>query len=319
MGLYLLKASNCVALAVLVMLALNVLAAFVLRFAITSGQRVAAESQGKIVVSSSFLAEAKTLERAYDDLGRIPEHRYSDLGYSSEARDIAKEYGGKADEIEQRLRDAVRKHGVNDLISNQEAAPGVASFMKSGPLPAMLGSVVLIWWGVVLIFQGEGVELDLQRRRHPMWEWLFSHPVPAGAVFLAEMLSPIAANPLYWGAPLFVGFVYGFVYDPLLAMWAMLLIGVPVTVAAACMGKALEIGVVLRFSPRARGAVVGLMGWLGYASMMLFFVGLYIVPKLVFAVGRYLGIFTALPWPWLRLFLGAQADGSFSFLAGLTA
>ena len=146
--------------------------------------------------------------------------------------------------------------------------------MKSGPLPAMLGSVVLIWWGVMLVFQGEGVELDLQRRRHPMWEWLFSHPVPAGAVFLAEMLSPIAANPVYWGAPLFVGFVYGFVYDPGLAMLAILLIGVPITVAAACMGKALEIGVVLRFSPRSRGAMVGLMGWLGYASMMLFFFGL---------------------------------------------
>jgi len=45
----------------------------------------------------------------------------------------------------------------------------------------------------------------MQRRRHPMWEWLFSHPVPVGAVFLAEMLAPLAANPVYWTAPLFVG------------------------------------------------------------------------------------------------------------------
>jgi membrane protease YdiL (CAAX protease family) len=308
-----------VALAVLVMLVLNVLAAFVLRSAVTSGQRVAAESQGKIVVRSSFLASAKEMKSAYDDLGRTPDNPYSDLDYSSEARRIADQYGGKADEIEQKLRDAVRNHGVNDLISNQEAAPGVAAFMKSGPLPAMLGSVVLIWWGVVLVFQGEGVELDLQRRRHPMWEWLFSHPVPARAVFFGEMLSPIAANPLYWGAPLFVGFVYGFVYDPLLAMLAIPLIGVPITVAAACMGKALEIGVVLRFSPRTRGAVIGLMGWLGYASMMLLFLGFIVVPKIVSATARFLGSFTVLPWPWLRLFLGARADGSFSFLAGMAA
>jgi hypothetical protein len=57
----------------------------------------------------------------------------------------------------------------------------------------------------MLIFQSEGLELDPQRRRHPMWEWLFSHPVPAGAIFLAEMLSPIAANPIYCSAPLFPG------------------------------------------------------------------------------------------------------------------
>jgi membrane protease YdiL (CAAX protease family) len=304
---------------VLVMAALNIVAAFVLRFAVTSGQRVAAESQGKIVVSSSFLASAKAMKSAYDDLGRPSDHPYSDLNYSSEARHIAEEYGGKADEIEKKLHDAVRDHGVRDLIINDEAAQGLAVFTEASSLPAMLGSVALIWWGVMLVFQGEGLELDLQRRRHPMWEWLFSHPVPAGAVFLAEMLSPIAANPIYWSAPLFVGFVYGFVYDPLLAMLAIPLIGVPITVAAACMGKALEIGVVLRFSARSRGAVVGLMGWLGYASMMLLFLGLFIVPKIVNAVGRYLGIFMVLPWPWLKLFLGARPDGSFSFLAGMAA
>src|ERR1700730_18357117 len=47
------------ALSVLVMAILNVLAAFVLRSAVASGQRVAAESHGKIVVSSSFLDAAK--------------------------------------------------------------------------------------------------------------------------------------------------------------------------------------------------------------------------------------------------------------------
>jgi hypothetical protein len=63
----------------------------------------------------------------------------------------------------------------------------------------MLGSLALLWWTVMLVFQGEGVELDLQRRRHPMWEWLFSHPVPPGAVFFAEMLSPIAVPAPAWG------------------------------------------------------------------------------------------------------------------------
>jgi hypothetical protein len=183
----------------------------------------------------------------------------------------------------------------------------------------MLGSVVLFWWAVMLIFQGEGLELDLQRRRHPMWEWLFTHPVPSGAIFLAEMLSPLAANPIYWSAPLFVGVLYGFVYGAELGILAALLVGIPITIAAACVGKALEIGVILRFSPRTRGAMIGLMGWMGYASMMLFFLGILVIPKIVTAIGKFLEFFTVLPWPWLRLFLGGQSNGSFSFLSGILA
>jgi len=80
-----------------------------------------------------------------------------------------------------------------------------------------------------------------------MWEWLFTHPVPPGAVFLADMLSPIAANPMYWSAPLFVGVAYGLVYGPVLGAVAAVAVGIPITIAAACLGKALEIGVILRF------------------------------------------------------------------------
>jgi len=185
---------------------------------------------------------------------------------------------------------------------------------KGGRLPAMLGMLVLIWWTVMLILQGEGLELDLQQRRHPMWEWLFSHPVHPGAIFLAEMLSPIAANPIYWCAPLFVGIVFGFVYGPLLGVTAALLVGIPVTVGAACLGKALEIAVILRFSPRSRGAMIGLMSWLGYASVMMFFLGAFFIPRLITVAGRLLSLFTVVPWPWLPLLLGGQPNGSFSFL-----
>jgi membrane protease YdiL (CAAX protease family) len=307
------------ALSVLFMAILNVFAAFALRIAVRSGERVDAESHGKIAVSSSFLEAAKEVNPTDDDSSSTADQVLSEYQYSGEAKNIAKNYGGRVEDIEVKLRNAVRRHGARDLITNREASPGLAAFAKVGTLPAMLGSLVLLWWGVMLVFQGEGVELDLQRRRHPMWEWLFSHPVPAGAVFLAEMLSPVAANPIYWGAPLFVGVVYGFVYDPVLAVLAVVLIGAPITVAVACLGKALEIGVVLRFSPRSRGAMVGLMGWMGYASMMLFFFGIAFVPKIVSAIGQFLGIFTALPWPWLGLFLGARADGSFSFLSGMAA
>ena len=171
----------------------------------------------------------------------------------------------------------------------------------------------------MLVFQGEGLELDLQRRRHPMWEWLYAHPVSAASIFTAEILAPLAANPVYWGAPLFVGALYGMAYDPLLGFAAALFAGVPVAVAAACLGKALEIGAIIRFSPRSRGALLGLMSWFGYVSMILLFLGITTATFAATAVGRALAPLAGLRWPWLGWFLGRQADSTFSFPAGMAA
>jgi membrane protease YdiL (CAAX protease family) len=300
---------------ILLMAGLNIMAAFAVSMAVESGQRFEAERQGKIVVSRSFLESVKTA------IENAPGHadQYLSHAYSSEAKNLADNYGGTQAEIERQLREAVRNRGTQDFIGKDEASPGLPALPRGGALPAMLGSIMLFWWVAMLVFQGEGLELDLQRRRHPMWEWLFSHPVPPGAIFFAEMLSPIAANPTYWGGPLFAGFAYGMVYGPEQGFLAGLLIGIPVTIAAACLGKALEIGVILRFPPRSRGAMMGLMSWMGYASMMVFFIGLFVIPRIVAATGKFLGLFTVLPWPWLRWFLGGQPDGAFSFLSGVLA
>jgi membrane protease YdiL (CAAX protease family) len=319
--------------AILFMAFLNGGAAFIVRMAVESGQRVEIERSGRIVVSQRFVDEVKTADTVSKKspsycitksngqtyCWQPPDQVTADPSYSSEASRIAERYGGQPAAIEQKLRDAVRTHGSEAFITKDDASPGLTALSTSGRLPAMLGSVILIWWAMMLVFQGEGLELDLQRRRHPMWEWLFSHPLQPDAVFLAEMLSPIAANPIYWSGPLFAGFLYGFVYGPGPGFIAALLIGVPLTVAAACLGKALEIGVILRFPARSRGAMIGLMGWMGYASMMLFFVGAFVIPKIVTAIARFLYFFSAIPWPWLQLFVGGRADGSFSFLSGMLA
>jgi len=286
--------------AVIMMIILNICAAFVVFTAVTSGEHIEAERGGKIVVDSWFL---RSVEMRPD--------------YSSEARSIVTKYGGTETAVEKKLRDAVSAHGTRDLVETHVATPGLKGLPGAGPYPAMFGSIVLIWWGVMLVFQGEGLELDLQRRRHPMWEWLFTHPVPPGAIFLAEMLSPIAANPIYWGAPLFAGFLYGWIHGLVTGVLAAFLIGVPVSMAAACLGKALEIGAILRFSPRSRGAMIGFMSWMGYASMMMFFLGAVAMPKIITATGKLLEPLTLLPWPWLGMFLGARTDGSFSFLLGM--
>jgi membrane protease YdiL (CAAX protease family) len=299
--------------AVFFMAVLNGGAAFVVRIAVDSGERLEAEHHGKIVVSRYFLDAVQTAIRYPDENGPTLPSSYC----SSEAREIADKYGGVQAAIEQKLRDAFRTHGARDFITKDDESFGLTALSTAGRLPAMLGALILICWVVMLVFQGEGLELDLQRRRHPMWEWLFTHPVPSGAIFLADMLSPIAANPIFWSGPLFVGFLYGFVYGPGLGVMAALFIGIPITIGAACLGKALEIAVILRFPQRSRGAMIGLMSWMGYASMMLFFVGAFVIPKIVTAVGNLLEPFTVLPWPWLRLFLGGQLNGSFSFLSGM--
>ena len=298
---------------------INAGAAFITNIVVTSSERVEAGQRGKIVVSPEFATGVRSREAAAKYARRMTPPAFETLNYSSEARRISEKYGGTRPAIEQKLRETVRDHGSRDLISIDNAAPGITGLLNAGPLTAMFGSMALFWWLAMLVFQGEGLELDLQRRRHPMWEWLFSHPVPQGAVFLAEMLSPIAANPIFWGAPLYAGFLYGFIYGPALGLLAGILIGIPVTAATACLGKAFENAVVLRLAPRSRGAMIGIMGWLGYASMMLFIVGFFFVPKAVTAIARFVNPFAVLPWPWLRLFVGGQTDGSFSFLFGMLA
>jgi len=296
---------------------INCAASFVLREAVETAQRVEVERQGKIVVSEEFYEFASSSTAQFDINREANSGESNSLAYSDEAKRISEKFGGSKAAIERKLRNAVYDTGTMDLVASKDASPGLTGLAKTGPLPAMFGSLLLLWWVVMLAFQGEGVELDTQRRRHPMWEWLFSHPVQPGAVFLAEILSPIAANPMYWGGPLYAGFMYGFAYGPGVGFLAVPLVGIPITVAAACLGKALEIGLMLRLSPRSRGAIIGLMSWLGYTSMMLFLVGMYFVPMFITAETGFLGFLTAVPWPWLSLFLGIRADGSFSFFFGI--
>lgn len=302
--------------------ALHIMAAFVIREAVDAAQWVKAKQDGKIVVSKSFfdaaqeaIAEDRKWQIAIRDLSMQSQ-------YDSEARQIAEREGDSRAEVEQRLRKEIAANGTKNLTLQSDLPQGLGAIKQSSSLAAFFGSVLLILWAVMVVFQGEGLEMDLQRRRHPMWEWIFSHPVRPGPVFFAEMLTPIAANPIYWCAPLFAGFLFGIAYDAGTGFLAVLLVGIPVTIAAASLGKSAEIAVILRFSPRNRGAVMGIMSWLGYATMMLFFFGLFFVSKigaLAAIAGKVGAYLTFVPWPWLGLFLGVQRDGSFSFFSGIVA
>jgi hypothetical protein len=254
-------------------------------------------TQGKIVVSGSYFINAiREVESAKSPTEKRAAEEQLENAIVDEARDRSYELGGTREENEYFLRKAVQTHPSTDFISQRAAQSETELPTSTRSLPAMLGTLFLIWWLIMMIFQGEGLELDLQRRRYPMWEWLFSHPVKPGAVSLAEMLSPIAANPTYATGPFFFGVLYGSIYSPEVGIAAAILIGVPVSVAAACVGKALETGVMLRLPPRSRGAVIGFMSWLGYAAMASFLLGAYATPEIVRALaGVFRPLATSIP------------------------
>jgi microcompartment protein CcmL/EutN len=288
-------------------------AAFTVISAVEAGQQVEVEQQGKLVVSDWFLARVQdnTLATNPDETGTLEQR------YGEEAKEIVERSGGRQADVEQKLRATVAQSGSRNLISRSEVESGLSTLGVSGRVGATLGSVVLLWWLAMLACQGEGLELDLQRRRHPMWEWLLSHPVSAGAVFLAEMLTPLSANPTYWAAPLFVGILYGAAQGFGAGLAAVVLIGIPLVTAAACLGKALEIGAILRLPPRSRGAVIGMLSWFGYASMIAMFFGSRVMPWIAETLGHAVSAPGGMRWSLLGLFLGLGADGAFSFLRGL--
>ncbi len=307
-------------LTVLVMAGFNVMAALLVKGAVDAGERVAAERQGWVVVDGWF-ADAVAQDARRVRLRQLSPDLFETVlrpDIAREAADLARAYGGDEAATRERLLAAVRDGGGRTLLARERAVPGLTGLETTG-LAAMLGSLALLGWGAMLVLQGEGLELDVQRRRHPMWEWVFSHPVPPGAVFLAEMLAPIVVNPVCYSAPLLPTILYGSVYGPGGGLLAAGLVGVPLVVAAACLGRALDVAVMLRCAPRSRGALVGVMGWLGYMLLMAIVVGFSAVERAAGVLAGPLGRVAALPWPWLGLFLGRRADGSFSFAAGVGA
>jgi membrane protease YdiL (CAAX protease family) len=301
-------------LSILLMASVNIMAAFAVSRAVKAGQHFDAEAPGKIIVSEDFLFAAR---QAADPVNwAAPGQPLISSAYTREARHISEDYGGSKDEIEEKLIAANRNGNLEDFVVDENISPGLSALKSSHGLAPLFGSIMLFLWAGMLVCQGEGLELDLSQRRHPMWEWLFSHPAPPGAIFFAEMLSPIAANPIYWTGPLFVAFLFGLVYNAGIGFIALFLLGIPVTIALACLGKALEIAITLRFAPRNRGAMVGLISWFGYSSMMVFLLFFAILTPILHAIHKLVLPFTIAPWPYLNWFVGIHPDSSPSFSLG---
>lgn len=156
--------------------------AFAIDFATVAGERIDAKRSGTLFVSSDFKAEV--IKAAHVKTQWV----LPASEYDAEAEDIAQRIGGSKADIARQLRIAVAFRGSAGLASESVVAAGLSALPRASATAAMLGSLVFLWWCLTMVFQGEGLELDVQRRRHPMWEWLFSHPVSPSAVFGAEML-----------------------------------------------------------------------------------------------------------------------------------
>ena len=196
----------------------------------------------------------------------------------NEGRDLAKhsaifrkfKIGGTEEQQKQTILDHFHKYGTSGFISEDDVPE--LSFGHPGTLPPVMFLYIgfmMLWWFSMMVGQGEAIELDVQRRRHPMWEWLLSHPVRPLASFAAEMLAPMMANPIYLTAPVFWVWPLVTTHGLAAGLLGALFVGLPFAVAASCLHKSIEVTVMLRLSSRSRGAVLGLISWVGYAAMML--------------------------------------------------
>jgi membrane protease YdiL (CAAX protease family) len=271
-------------------LILHVFFAFCVEVVVSDALDRDVEMAGKRIVGEDLKAALEVAAKAdrEDDSPRGKRARL-DLDNAFRAESI-KANGDRKEtstQLETKLREQYRRFGVDGFVTAEQVRGSIASRLlrPENRLAGLAGSLMLGWWFAMVALQGEGLDLDVQRRRHPMWEWLLAHPVRPGPVFLAEMLAPLAANPNLLLAPAFWIALLAFTGRPFAdSILPGLMIGVPLAVAAACIHKATEIGAMLRFSPRNRGAVLGILSWLGFVlSTGVFF---FMMPEVTTTVLR---------------------------------
>jgi hypothetical protein len=274
--------------------------------------RLEMAGHGQMVVSDHFF------EDAFGDKGKKVDR---EKAVSDEAGRQKEHIGGTHEENAAMLKQQLDRSGRAGFANETELDNNLRHLELAGPLFLAVGTLVLLWWFVVMVCQGEGgMAMDLQARRHPMLEWLLSHPISPAAAFTGEMLAPLAANPFsVAAAPIIFIVILAPFYSFPLALCGGLLIGWPMALAASFAGKAIEINALLRFAPRSRGVVLALKAWLGFAPIVM--MPLLLMTQQNGAARAVLSwLQPAAPWlawpllPWLA---GVRADGSHSLMQGI--
>jgi membrane protease YdiL (CAAX protease family) len=293
-------------------------AGFIIHMSVREAQKYEVGRTGKVVVNRQFYNKVVEYHAEEDEELRPEIPGKNTYWLRSEAEDREEAMGRTVKRHRKYLIRAIKNRPMEDFVCRDEVQTGIRDVAASTGFAITIASLVFLWWLTMLIFQGEGLEMDIQRRRHPMWEWLLSHPVHPGAVFLAEMVSPIAANPAYISAPLFSAILFGTVYGAPYGLLALFVIGIPLTIAAACLGKSFEIAIMLRSPVRKRGAIIGFMSWLGYAAFISFIFGIYALPRIVNMMSRlFYETIQVMPIRLIGPILGKLENGVSSFWLGM--
>ncbi len=239
-------------------------------------QEVAAEKQNQLLVESEQIQQLSSFETRSTGsrVGLIGETESWKNELEIVLLDIARDqyFAARADKRSARRYSdldaslaAVKKH------FETHGSGGFVERKALFDLPAacsLLMLMISIWW-LSLVFQSDGMELDTTRRRHPMWEYFLSLPIPQSAVFTAEALTPVISNPFYWAAPLVIAGVAGIASHSLVVGICALPLGVPLVLAAAICAKTNEVLIMLRMAPRKRGASFALLSGFGMLLLLL--------------------------------------------------
>ena len=236
-------------------LVIAILSAFVFTLGAPVAQDVAAEKHHHYLASAEEIEQLVALENP--DAGARSE--LVDYDRESVFFDIArKRYFVRRQDPRTSIADVEQhfdKYGSSGFIERKE--------LFDSPVACSLLALMLATWWLSLVLQSDGMELDTTRRRHPMWEYFLSLPIPQSAVFTAEAISPVISNPFYWAAPLVIAGVAGIATSSFLVTLCALPLGVPLVLAAAVCAKANEVLIMLRITPRNRGACFVVLSAIG--------------------------------------------------------
>lgn len=290
-------------------------------------------------VATATLAKKGLLILSEESYNAIAEHGRKDgeAGHerteleSATARDAAldlpRENGRQAERIRQ-VSEQYRDHGIEGFV----AFPSDEKFLQTNDrwTPAAYGVLALgiVTWIFMLVCQGEGLELDIQRRRHPVWEWLLSHPIRPAAVLVAEGFTPFVCNPLYQTAPAFWFFLLGNLNPAPGTRVAAIFIGFSMAAAASLLNKTIESAAMLRMGVRTRGAFLGVVSWLGYVLLFIPLLSIggsellsrtanFLQPALAL-IPTSVGAFLVGSWPGHQPSVGSALLGGMTVVALLT-
>ncbi|MCB1601854.1 MAG: CPBP family intramembrane metalloprotease [Xanthomonadales bacterium] len=247
--------------------------------------RAAREELDRLAEAPTPLGDESTSAVALDEAERAVVERRAEVDkeLTREASRLVRRRGGSEEQWLQRLQERLDAEPNGLLIDEMDT---VSSDGLTATAFRLISLLCFSAW-LALVLQGESIAFDLNRRRHPIWEWYLTFPISQPWVYLAEALRPLVSNPMLMASPLLIMAIAGYVNDSVLVAFAAIPIAVPFAVSAAIASKFIEVMVMLRVTPRNRSAWLVVAGGIGLLLLMLPLLS-YSMPGMIWAVALWL-------------------------------